>query len=129
MRQIPNRTRWFTVRMTDEEYDAVDRFRAESTCTTLSEYARRVLLRRPVVVRKRNQSLDDFMADMLPFMKDLEGIYQTFCESNERLAKLGKTSDIQQWILVNEQDKTQLFRQLETIKNHIIKANTQWSRE
>lgn len=128
MRQIPNRSRWFTVRMTPEEYDALERFRAETICQTLSEYARRVLLKKPVVVRYRNQSLDDFMADMLGFVQKLDALYTTVRQSNERLATFSSVPELQQWILMNEQDKTQLFRQLETIKNNIVKVHELWSR-
>jgi hypothetical protein len=123
------RTEWLTIRMTPEEYTELERLRAQTTSSTLSEYARKVLLHKPVVVKYRNQSLDDFLADMLQLRQDLNQVGNNFNQAVHRLHTLQTTADIHQWVLVNEQDKTHLFRQIENIHNNIQKANQLWSQK
>ena len=125
----PTRTKWLTVRMTEEEYQAVETLSRQTTCGSLSEYARKTLMGKPVILRYRNQSLDEFMTGMLRLQNDLKTIGSNFNQVVRRLHTLKHLPDIQQWILLNEQDKTRLFRQIETISSTITKAYQLWSRE
>ena len=124
-----NRAKWLTIRMTPEEYTELEKLRAQTTSRTLSEYARKVLLNKPIVVRYRNQSLDDFLADMLQLRQDLNQVGNNFNQSVHKLHTLRHLPEIQQWVLLNEEDKTLLFRQIENIHNAINKANQRWSHE
>ena len=123
------RSKWLTIRMTPEEYAQVEKLTAQTTCDSISEYARRAVLGKPVIMRYRNQSLDDFMADMIQLRQDLNQVGNNFNQSVHKLHTLRHVPDIQQWVLLNETDKTQLFRQIEAISNTINKAYQLWSRE
>lgn len=125
----PKRTKWLTIRMTEAEYTQLDTLARQTTTPTLSEYGRKVLLGKPVVKRYRNQSIDDYLTDMLQLQKELNQIGQHFNQSVHRLHSLRHLSDIQQWILLNEQDKTNLFRLIETISLKINEAYQLWSHE
>jgi hypothetical protein len=83
----------------------------------------------PVIKCFRSLSLDDFTNSMTKLKNDLNAIGSNFNQSVRRLHTLRHLPDIEQWILVNEQDKTRLFRQIDTISNAIIQANKIWSRE
>jgi mobilization protein NikA len=124
----PKRTKWLTIRMTEQEYTQLEKLGAKTISPNLSDYGRRVLLQKPVTVRYRNQSLDDFLADMLILRRELNAIGSNFNQAVHRLHSLHIVPEIQHWILINEQDKTQLFRQIETISNKINDAYTLWSR-
>jgi hypothetical protein len=123
------RTKWLTVRMTEEEFRAVEALCRQSACGSLSEYARKTLMGKPVILRYRNQSLDDFMTGMLPLQKELKTIGANFNQALRRLHTLKQFGDLQQWILLNEQDKTRLFRQIDTISTTVTQAYQLWSRE
>jgi hypothetical protein len=125
----PPRTKWLTIRMSEEEYQEAERLTGETTCHSLSEYSRRAILGKPVVMRYRNISLDDFMTGMLDLQNELNAIGANFNQLVRRLHTLKQVPDIQQWILLNEQDKTRLFRQIETISNTINKAYQLWSQD
>jgi hypothetical protein len=127
--QGPTRTKWLTIRMSEDEYESLERLTQQSTCASISEYGRKTVLGKPVIMRYRNQSLDDFLADMLQLRKDLNHIGNNFNQAVHRLHTLHSTPEIQQWILLNEQDKTEIFRQIETISNKINEAYKLWSRE
>jgi hypothetical protein len=127
--QHPKRTKWLTIRMTPEEYQQLEALARQTVPPSVSDYGRRVLLGKPVVKRFRNQSLDDFLADMLQLRHELNHIGTNFNQAVHRLHGLHKLPEIQQWILHNEQDKTQLFRQIETISQKVNDAYILWSRE
>jgi len=121
------RSKWLTIRLTEEEYQQVEQLTKKTTCRTVSDYGRRVLLQKPVSVNYRNQSLDDFLADMLALRKDLNAIGNNFNQAVHRLHSMQFVPEIQHWVLINEQDKTQILRQIETISNKINEAYKLWS--
>lgn len=127
--QAQKREKWLTLRMTEDEYEAVEKLRQETTCRTISEYARKALMGKPVIMRYRSQSVDDFVAASVKLRNDLNAIGANFNQSVRRLYTLRHLPDIQQWILLNEQDKTRLFRQIEVISDTIKQAYKIWSRE
>jgi len=126
---ISHRTKWLTIRMSEEEYRHLKALCDQTTLSTLSEYGRKVLFGKPVVKRYRNQSVDDFLSDMLELRKELNHIGNNFNQAVHRLHTLHIAPEIQHWILLNEQDKTQLFRQIELISQKINQAYQLWSQE
>ena len=115
--------------MSPDEYQQLEMLARETTSSSISEYGRKVLLAKPIIKRYRNQCLDDFLADMLQLRKDLNHINNNFNQAVYRIYKLRDLPDIQQWILVNEQDKTELYRQIETITKKINQIHHLWSQE
>jgi MobC-like protein len=123
------RDKWVNTRLSKTEYEALQKFFQTTTCKDLADYMRRVALNKPVNIRYRNQSVDDFLADMVALRKDLNAIGNNFNQAVHRLHTLQFIPDIQHWVMMNEQDKTQLFRQIETIQNLINQLYALWSRE
>jgi len=123
------RTKWLTVRMTEEEFKTFEALSHQSTCSNHSEYARKMVLGKPIVLRYRNQSLDDFTTGMLQLKRELKVISGDFNQMVRKLHSLRHLSELQQWILLNEQDKTRLAKQIDTISTNIEKAYEVWSHD
>jgi MobC-like protein len=123
------RTKWLTIRMTEVEYQQLEQLAKKTTARNISDYGRRVLLQKPVSVRYRNQSLDDYLADMLALRKELNSIGNNFNQAVHRLHSMHIVPEIQHWLMLNEQDKTQILRKIETISNKINDAYKLWSHE
>jgi len=69
-----NRIKVITLRLTAAEYQLLNsRFKA-TTCRKFSDYLRKVLLTGKVTIHTRNQSLDDFMAEMIELRNELSAI-------------------------------------------------------
>jgi hypothetical protein len=128
-KQNTKRDKWLTIRLTADEYQQVQQRSAQTTTGSVSEYGRRLVLGKPVIMRYRNQSLDDFLADMLRLQNELNRIGTNFNQAVHRLHTLHIVPEIQHWILTNEQDKDELFRQIATIKQLITNAYALWSQE
>ncbi len=54
--------RFLSVRLTSEELEEVKQHSQTSTCRSLTEYVKKVLTKKPVTVKVRNQSQDDLLA-------------------------------------------------------------------
>jgi len=68
----PARLRRLNIRLSQQEWDKVHKLSANSTCRSVSEYARKVLSEKPVKVFYRNQSFDEFedrMTTLLPLLE------------------------------------------------------------
>ncbi len=63
MRQ--NKSKRVTVRFTEDEYKGLfDKFK-QTTCRKISDYIRKILLGKIVIVKQRDQSLDEFMNTLI----------------------------------------------------------------
>ncbi len=76
--QNNNRTKWLHLRLKPEEYAEIHKQFSKTKCRKISDYSRKVLLDKPVVATYRNQSLDDFMAEMVQLRNDLSSIGNNF---------------------------------------------------
>lgn len=67
-----SRQRRLNIRLSQQEWERVKKMAANTTCRSISEYARQLLLDKPVRVFYRNQSFDDFEQLMIRLLADLE---------------------------------------------------------
>lgn len=123
----PRRTTWFNIRLTTEEAEQIEALARKSISPSASDYARRVLLQKPVSIRYRNQSLDDFLADMTRLRNDLNSIGNNFNQAVHRLHTLQSVPEIRQWLLLNEQDKNRILQLIETISTQLQAVYNLWS--
>ena len=124
--QNNNRTRWLHLRLKPEEYEKIHRQFSKTTCRKLSDYARKILLGKPLIATIRNQSLDDFMAEAIKLRNDLNGIGNNFNQAVKRLHTLNQISEFRHWIITYEIEKQILFNKMDVIKNHIQKIGEKW---
>lgn len=115
-----------TVRFKPEEYNQVQKKFRASTCRKLSEYIRKVALNKPVVFTYRNQTGDEFLAEMVKLKNELNAIGNNFNQSVKRLHTLDGVDEMKAWVLLNEVSKQSLFRKIEEIKSRIIQLHEQW---
>jgi hypothetical protein len=64
--------RFVSVRLTEEEFKEVYRQCENSTCRSLTEYVKKVLTKKPVTVKVRNQSQDELLQTMIGLKNRLD---------------------------------------------------------
>ncbi|RPD44012.1 plasmid mobilization relaxosome protein MobC [Paracnuella aquatica] len=124
--QNNNRTKWLHLRLKPEEYTKLQKGFKKTTCRKLSEYARKILLGKPVVATYRNQSLDDFMSEMMQLRGELNSIGNNVNQAVKKLHTLHQISEFRSWIITYELEKEILSNKVEEIKNRINKIADQW---
>ncbi|MEO8766393.1 MAG: plasmid mobilization relaxosome protein MobC [Ginsengibacter sp.] len=124
--QNNNRTRWLHLRLTPVEYEKIHGQFSKTTCRKLSEYARKILLGKPLIITTRDQFLDDFMAETIRLRNDLNGIGNNFNQVVKKLHTLDQIPEFRQWITTYEIEKKILVNKIDEIKNHIRKIGEKW---
>jgi len=120
---------WISFRVKPEEYDKIHQYLNNTTHRKLSEYARKVLLNKPVVVKYRNQTADEFLSAMIPLKNELNSIGKNFNQAVKKLHTLNQISEFKIWLIMHEQDIKIGLQKIEEIKTKLIQIYEQWSRE
>ena len=123
-----NRNRWLHIRLKEDEHSKISKKFSSSTCRKLSEYARRVLLDKVVTMYQRNQSLDDFMTEMIRLRNELNSIGNNFNQSVKKLHTLSRLHEFKNWIAQNQNDYKILLEKVDEIKNKINQISDEWLR-
>ncbi|MBN8880465.1 MAG: plasmid mobilization relaxosome protein MobC [Sphingobacteriales bacterium] len=121
-----NRSRRLYVRLTDKEFDHINKQFAKTTHQHLSEYLRKVLLNKPVQVKYRNQSLDDLMAELIVLREELNAIGNNYNQVVKRLHLLRDVPEILGWMALNESAQKIMLNKVSEIKSKINQINDQW---
>jgi hypothetical protein len=121
-----NLSKWLHLRLREEDYNKINRKFSNSTCRKLSEYARRVLLDKVITVNQRNQSLDDFMTEMIALRNELNAIGNNMNQSVKKLHTLSQINEFRTWLILNQANEKILFEKIEEIKSKINQISDKW---
>ena len=121
-----NRTRIVGLRFTPQEFIKIERRWKTSTCRKLSDYIRKHLFDKPITTNYRNQSLDEFMTEIIRLRTELNGIGNNFNQSVKKLHTLQQISEFKEWIISSELEKKILLNKVEEIKKNIQKMAEKW---
>jgi hypothetical protein len=126
MDEKTNRSKLLQVRLTPKELEKISHKFSHSTSHKLSDYVRKKLLDKPIAVYTRNQSLDDFMTEMIAMRNELNAIGNNYNQVVKRLHSLQYFEEIKTWLLLNESTKQILLKKVDEIKSKINQINTEW---
>lgn len=120
------RKHFVKTRMNESELNELTKLQQKTTEKDISNYLRKVALQKPVTVKYRNQSADDFLKQMLELKKELNGIGNNFNQAVHKLHILDKIPEFRVW--VNQYDGLQkaLVSKVEEIKLRMNQLYEQW---
>jgi hypothetical protein len=120
------RKHFVKARMNDGELIALTSLQKKTTEKDVSSYLRKVALQKPITVKYRNQSADDFLKEMLGLKKELNSIGNNFNKAVHKLHLLDKIPEFRVWI--NQYDGLQktLVNKVEEIKLRMNQLYEQW---
>lgn len=121
-----SRTRWLHIRLTQEEFELIDKNFKVSICRKRSDFARRNLLRKPIILKYRNESLDNLIQELIQLRVQLNFIGNNFNQSVKKLHTFIEISDLKHWVLSFESDKKKYFSLIEEIKKNIENLSQKW---
>jgi hypothetical protein len=125
-REIEVRNKMIVVRINKTEFEQLENFKKESTERSMSNYLRKVSLKKPVTIKYRNQSADDFLNQMLGLKKELNAIGNNFNQAVHKLHLLDKIPEFRVWI--NQYDGLQkvLFNKVQEINLRVNQLYEEW---
>lgn len=121
--------RRITVRFKPEEFERLQRHYKSTTCRKLSQYSRKILLNKPVVVNYRNQSVDEILAEMIQLKVELSALGNNFNQAVKKLHTLDQIPEFRAWVLLNEASKQSFLKKVEEIKIKMNKLYETWSQK
>ncbi|RZK03273.1 MAG: plasmid mobilization relaxosome protein MobC [Flavobacterium sp.] len=123
------RNKWLHIRLNGTEYSVINSYWQKTTTKELSDYARRVLLKKPVTVNHRNQSADEILAELIRLKNELHAIGNNFNQAVHKLHTLDTIPQIKIWLLANEKLKNSFLKKTEEIKIRMTQIYEQWSQK
>ncbi|MEN2416171.1 MULTISPECIES: plasmid mobilization protein [Flavobacterium] len=124
--QNTNRTKWLHLRLTASEMSLLKNGFEKSLCPKLSDYARKNLLQKPVVLKYRNQSVDDFIIEVGRLRSELNALANNYNQTVKKLHTLHQISEFKEWISASEKQRELLLKCIEEIKNCTFKLADKW---
>ena len=128
MKEKINRSFDLHVRLTPKERARINEKFSRSTDRKMSDYIRKVLLDKTVTIKQRNQSLDDFMTEMIALRKELNAIGINYNQVVKRLHSLDDIPQIRTWLLLHTSSGQILLNKITEIKSKISQLDSQWLR-
>ncbi|MEJ7678112.1 MAG: mobilization protein [Segetibacter sp.] len=87
---------------------------------------RHIIFKKPIIMYQRNQSLDDFMAEMILLRSELNAVGNNFNQAVKKLHTLQQIPEFKNWIITYELEKQTLINKVDEIKNRLNKMADQW---
>ncbi|GAB2820433.1 plasmid mobilization protein [Ferruginibacter profundus] len=125
-KDIEVRNKMVVVRMNNTEFEKAENLRKKTTEKYLSSYLRKLSLEKPVTVKYRNQSADDFLKEMLGLKKELNSIGNNFNQAVHKLHLLDKIPEFRGWISQFDGLQKSLVNKVEEIKLKVNQLYEQW---
>ena len=115
------RLRRLNIRLSDQEWDKVHQLSSNTTCRSVSEYARKLLLNKPIKVFYRNQSFDHFETHMTRLLSQLEGHKEAIEQLVKKLSPVQNVTEIRSTLSMILSFQLEYSSTVEAIKMHIEK--------
>ena len=109
------------------EFEQIAKLQRSTTCRSLSEYIRKLLLAKPVVVKYRSESADQYLEEMIVLKNELNAIGNHFYQAVKRLHTLDTTGEMRSWLTLYESTHQALIRKIEEIKERLNQIYELWS--
>ena len=126
MKEETNKTKWLHVRLTEEEYDQLQKQYKDTTCRKLSDYIRKKLFDKHLTLYYRNRSLDELMAELMPLRKSLFAISNNFNQAVHKLNSMRISEYAESWIRAFERSQMNIVEQVEQANSNIKKFAEKW---
>ena len=124
--EIEVRNLFVKIRMNKTELQQLKKLQQQSTEKSLSNYVRKVSLQKPVILKYRNSSADDFLRDMLDLKKQLNGVGNNFNQAVKKLHLLQQIPEFRSWIKEQHSLQQVLVAHIENIRLRINQLYEQW---
>lgn len=117
------------MRVSADELKCIQQFRKKTTEKSLSNYARKILLKQPVTVLHRNQSADAFLSEMVKLKRELNALGNNYNQTVHKMHTIERIPEFRAWIQVNEQSRNAFLVKVDQIGTRLFQIHQQWSQE
>lgn len=120
------RNKWLNIRVSETELNNIYALCKKTTSQSISEYARNILLKKPVIIKYRNQSADEFLSEIIRLKNELNAIGNNYNQAIHRLHILDRIPQIKAWLLIHEPLYQSFIKKVEAIKTKMNQIYQSW---
>ncbi|WP_238395354.1 MobC family plasmid mobilization relaxosome protein [Mucilaginibacter sp. UC70_90] len=124
-----NRSKWVKIRLKPTEQNLIERRYKKTTFQCMSEYARALLLGKPVMILNRDKSLDDLLEELMILRKELNAIGNNLNQAVRNINSAHGTADNRLWENLLQVVNNKLEPSVTEIKDRINTYATLWSQK
>lgn len=124
-----NPKRWITIRVKPDEYIAIYKLFKETTNKKLSQYVRKVLLQKPVIIHYKDSSTTEVLSALNRLSRELSAIGNNFNQTVHKLHTLDDVSEIKIWAELTESGRQNLLKKVDEIRQSLNKIRAQCVRK
>jgi hypothetical protein len=120
------RKKMVVIRLNEDEFEQLQTLQEQTTEKSISNYLRKVALQKPVLVKYRNTSADDFLRDMMELKNELSTLGSNYSRAVEKLRLLDKIPEFRTWLTVYEYTRQAFLSKVEQIHQRITRLYYLW---
>lgn len=114
------------IRMNEAEVDQLKKLQQQTTERTLSNYVRNVSLQKPVIVKYRNETAEDFLKEMIELKKELNAIGNNFNQAVHKLHILDTIPEFRYWVKYYQGLQQSVVIKIKEINLKVNQLYEQW---
>ncbi len=123
-----SRDQWLHLRLTEKEKLQLHKAFLKTTQRRMSDYARKILLGKPMIATYRNASIDELMDELIKLRKDLNGLANNFNQTVHKLHTLDHGLSSESLLKHYENERKILFEKVEEMRKMTNKVGAEWLR-
>jgi len=109
----------------EQQYQTLQARRAQTTCRSLTEYVRCLVLQQPVTVNHRNASLEDLITELSLARRQLARVAAALTESAEKM-ELASPDGLSDWLERHQNERQIALAHIEQIYQLTKQAAKIW---
>jgi hypothetical protein len=121
-----NLTKRVTIRFSPDEYDKIYKSYTRTTKRRLSDYFRFIMLDKPITVYTRNQSLDNFLTELVLLKNELRAVGNNLNQVVKKLNSMESFPEVRMWQLNHEKRIRDYMEKVNEINSRISQISEQW---
>jgi len=107
---------WISIRVKPDEYTTIYKLYKATTCNKLSQYVRKVLLQKPVVIHYRDEATREILSALNQLSRELSAVGNNFNQTVHKLHTLDHIPEIKIWAELTESSRQNLIKKIEEIR-------------
>jgi len=120
------RDKWLNIRLSKDELKTITDHFKSTTSRQLSSYSRNVLLKKPVVVKYRNATADEVLAELILLRKELNAIGNNFNQAVRKLHIIKDIPEMKVWIILHENMHRSFIKKTDEINEAVLNLSRKW---
>ena len=121
-----NRSQWLHIRLSADEKQQLENAVQQTTCRNISDYARKVLHKKPVVVRVRDESKEELLNELTALRKELNAIGNNFNQLIRKMQLLGRNDQLEAWFRTYQAERDTFLERMKNIESELKKLVLKW---